>query len=118
IAERVCAKLGDGQGEPVDFVQEFGRYTHDVISLSGFGFDADSVRATKDRPSVSFEAMGRIVEAALALSVDPLTMLGWSTLSSLWPWVRETKEGSRRIERAVEGVIDKTRSEMKEDGAS
>ncbi|CAN0178058.1 unnamed protein product, partial [Ectocarpus fasciculatus] len=118
IAERVCAKLGDGQGEPVDFVQEFGRYTHDVIALSGFGFDADSVRATKDRPSVSFDAMGRIVEAFLALSVDPLAMLGWSTLSSLWPWVRETKEGSSRLERVVEGAIDKTRSEMKEAGAS
>lgn len=52
-----------------------GRYTHDAIALSGFGFDADSVRATKDRPSVSFEAMGAIVEAALALSVDPLSML-------------------------------------------
>ncbi|CBJ30458.1 cytochrome P450 [Ectocarpus siliculosus] len=118
IAERVCAKLGDGQGEPVDFVQEFGRYTHDAIALSGFGFDADSVRATKDRPSVSFEAMGAIVEAALALSVDPLAMLAWSTLSSLLPWVREIKEKSSRLQRVVEGAIDKTRSEMKEAGAS
>ncbi|CAM9835267.1 unnamed protein product [Ectocarpus fasciculatus] len=116
IAERVCAKLGDGQGEPVDFVQEFGRYTHDVIALSGFGFDADSVRATKDHPSMSFEAMDAIFEAALALSVDPLAMLGWSTLSSLWPWVRKTKEKSSRLEHVVEGAIDKTRNEMKEDG--
>ncbi|CAM9729929.1 unnamed protein product [Ectocarpus sp. 4 AP-2014] len=118
IAERVCAKLGDKQGEPVDFVQELGRYTHDAIALSGFGFDADSVRATKDRPSVSFEAMGAIIEAALSLSVDPLAMLAWSTLSSLSPWVREIKEKSSRLQCVVEGAIDKTRSEMKEDGAS
>ncbi|CAM9461272.1 unnamed protein product [Ectocarpus fasciculatus] len=118
IAERVCSKLENGLGEPVDFVQEFGRYTHDVIALSGFGFDADSVRATKDRSSVSFDAMGAIFEAALALSVDPLAMLGWSTLSSLWPWVRETKEKSSRLERVVEGAIDETRSDMKGTGAS
>ncbi|CAN0394924.1 unnamed protein product, partial [Ectocarpus sp. 12 AP-2014] len=113
IAERICTKLADGQGEPVDFVQEFGRYTHDAIALSGFGFDADSVRATKDRPSVSFEAMGAIFEAALALSVDPLAMLAWSFLSSLSPWVRKIKEKSSRLQRVVEGAIGKTRSEMK-----
>ncbi|CAN0553677.1 unnamed protein product, partial [Ectocarpus sp. 12 AP-2014] len=80
---------------------------------SGFGFDADSVRATKDRPSVSFEAMGAMFEAALALSVDPLAMLAWSILSSLSPWVRKIKEKSSRLQCVVEGAIGKTRSEMK-----
>ena len=49
-------------------------YTHDVIALAGFGFDADSVRATKDRPCISFEAMNDLVIAFMKLIMDPLAM--------------------------------------------
>ena len=50
------------------------RYTHDVIALAAFGFDADSLRATEDRPSVSFEAMRSIIAAIMRLLMDPLSM--------------------------------------------
>ncbi len=50
------------------------RYTHDVIALAAFGFDADSLRATEDRPSVSFQAMHTIVSAGMRLLMDPLSM--------------------------------------------
>lgn len=50
------------------------RYTHDVIALAAFGIDADSLRATEDRPCVSYQAMGQLVAAAMALTVDPLMM--------------------------------------------
>lgn len=49
-------------------------YTHDVIALAAFAFDADSVRATKDHPSVSFAAMRKIADAIMALILDPLAM--------------------------------------------
>ena len=46
------------------------RYTHDVIALAAFGFDADSVQATEDRPSVSFEAMRMIALRGPAVDVS------------------------------------------------
>ncbi|CAN0250653.1 unnamed protein product, partial [Scytosiphon promiscuus] len=74
IAEQVCAKLDDETQEAVDVVHTFERYTHDVIALAAFGFDADSVRATRERPCVSFDAMSKVVAAAIALFTDPLMM--------------------------------------------
>lgn len=49
-------------------------YSHDVIALVAFGFDADSVRATDDCPSVSFQAMRAVVAALMKLAFDPLSM--------------------------------------------
>lgn len=49
-------------------------YTHDVIALAAFAFDADSVRATKDHPCVSIDAMRRLADAIMALLMDPLAM--------------------------------------------
>ncbi|CAM9573088.1 unnamed protein product, partial [Scytosiphon promiscuus] len=116
IAERVCTKLGDQQGEMVDVAPIFERFTHDVIALAGFGFDADSVRATADRPSVSYQAMGNILEALMALLMDPLTVLGWTIAPSLWPLARTTKEGSARLHHVVQGAIDSTRRQMESSG--
>eukprot|EP00903_Cladosiphon_okamuranus_P007588 g7361.t1 len=114
IAERVCSKLDEQDGGTVEFVETFERYTHDVIALAGFGFDADSVRSTKDRSSVSFDAMRKVVAAFMRLLLDPLSMLGWETIPTLLPWVRATKLGTRSLHQVVQGAIDVTRRQMQE----
>lgn len=48
------------------------RYTHDVVALAAFGFDADSLNATEDRPCVSFQAMHNIIAAMMKLMLDPI----------------------------------------------
>ncbi|CAN0228567.1 unnamed protein product [Pylaiella littoralis] len=116
IAERVCAKLIDHEGEVIDFLETFERYTHDVIALTAFAIDADSVRATKDRPCVSFEAMRGITGAIMALLMNPLAMLGWVMFPSLLPWVRATKEGTQRLHHVVEGAISAMRCQLKGGG--
>jgi len=55
-----------------------------VIALAGFGFDADSVRATRDRPCVSFEAMDDLVVAFMKLIMDPLAM--WVPITRAASW--------------------------------
>lgn len=116
IAERVCTKLNDRDGEAVEFVQTFEHYTHDVVALAAFGFDADSVRATEDRPSVSFEAMGSIASAIMKLVMDPVSMLEWTAIPTLLPWVRATKLGTKRLNQVVEGAVDAMRRQIKEGG--
>eukprot|EP00752_Nemacystus_decipiens_P003174 g2937.t1 len=116
ITERVCSKLDDQHGGTVEFVQTFERFTHDVVALAAFGFDADSLRATNDRPSVSFQAMRTIIDSIMRLVMDPLSMLGWVTMPALLPWVRATKLGTRKLHQVVEGAIDAMRRQMEEGG--
>ncbi|CAN0057062.1 unnamed protein product [Scytosiphon promiscuus] len=114
IAERVCASLGDGAGETVDIVPTFERYTHDVTALAAFGFDADSLRATEERPCVSLNAMNKIATAGMALTVDPLVRLGWSMFPSLLPLARATKSTSAQLRQVVQDAIDAVRRPIKD----
>eukprot|EP00752_Nemacystus_decipiens_P003173 g2936.t1 len=116
IAERVCSKLYDLDGGTIECVETFERYTHDVVALAAFGFDADSLRATEDQPSVSFQAMRLIIAAMMKLMLDPVARLGWETMPALLPWVQATKLGTRKLHQVVEGAIDAMRRQMKEGG--
>ncbi|CAM9435860.1 unnamed protein product [Hapterophycus canaliculatus] len=118
IAERVCEKLSGQESAIVDIVDTFDRFTHDVIALASFGFDADSVRATKDRPCASFEVTGKIVDALMALLIDPIAMFGWAVAPSMFPLARATKKSSTQLDHEVQGAIDSIRRQMEEGGSN
>ena len=50
------------------------RFTHDVIALTSFGIDVDSLNATEDLPSASFDAIEVTVASLMALATKPMSM--------------------------------------------
>lgn len=111
IGERLCAKLSAQaeNGEVIDATETFTRFTHDIIALTAFGFDANSMGATKDKPCKSYDSMAVIFDSLMALVMQPLAMVGWVTLRSILPWVREAKHQSMELQIVIQGVIDDMR---------
>lgn len=50
------------------------RFTHDIIALTAFGFDANSMGATKEKPCKSYDSMAVIFDSLMALLMQPMAM--------------------------------------------
>ena len=50
------------------------RFTHDVIALTSFGIDVDSLAATEASPSHSFDAIEATVSSLMDLATKPVKM--------------------------------------------
>ncbi|CAM9660900.1 unnamed protein product [Pylaiella littoralis] len=112
MGERLCNKLGASAdaGQVVDARETFARFTHEIIALAAFGVDVGCITATAERPCHSYHAIEVITSAFGRLNRMPHNILEWKFLPMM-PWVRFTKENSRRLRSVIQGAIDAVRLE-------
>eukprot|EP00903_Cladosiphon_okamuranus_P016174 g14925.t1 len=118
IGERFCDKIGDNadSGDVMKARDTFARFTHDVIAMVAFGLDVGSITATTENPCHSFDAIEVKTSAFGRLIRKRLDIWAWKYFP-IMPWVRNTKEHSRRLEKVIQGAIDAVRREPKVHGA-
>ncbi|CBN79213.1 cytochrome P450 [Ectocarpus siliculosus] len=114
VGERFCGKLGDKADarEVVTSRDSFARFTHDIVALAAFGVDVGAITATEEEPCPSFDAIERITSALISLMGKPAEILKWKYLPMV-PWVRETKQHSRRLENVIQGAVNAVRADAK-----
>eukprot|EP00752_Nemacystus_decipiens_P014607 g13007.t1 len=114
IGERFCAKIGDraDHGKVMKARDSFARFTHDVIAMVAFGLDVGSMAATPESPCHSFDAIEVTTSAFGRLVRRRMDIWAWKFFPMV-PWVRKTKEHSRRLHNVIQGAIDGVRLEPK-----
>lgn len=114
VAEGMCTKIESDAdaGNVVDVLDTCGRYTHDVIGLTAFGINTESVTKTDGQPCPTLDAMQNVLKTVTKVSMNPICKLQWILLGTMVPWVKVTKNALVVLQNIVQGKIDATRREI------